>query len=280
MSDQKALFAFLVRNPPNKPIKFENWLYETLQVALGRNNVDAASESQAKAKRYWNAFQKYDQQLRGKGCAGVFDAVDDVSGIFQTPHDSSDTTAWARSERPSVIRWIDTVGDSKFEFLGGALVNFVGATKVWVSPHGRDGGVDFYAIVPPWGSSPIFHWPHKSTRVVGQSKFYGGPVPKDDVKLLITTVSDIRSNTVEMSSKVPDWFRLARGPVVGLALGSSGFQSGAQDRADLHGVLLADNVEIAETIVRSRRYRAARAGGSAVEEILEQSVRDAGWISP
>jgi hypothetical protein len=54
-------------------------------------------------------------------------------------------------------------------------------------------------------------------------------------------------------SQIPTWFHSAKGPIIGLIISHSGFQSGAEDTAKNHGILTADTMDLAEIAARSRR---------------------------
>ena len=50
---------------------------------------------------------------------------------------------------------------------------------------------------------------------------------------------------------MPNWFRGGKGPIIGLYVAHSGFQSGVSNAAAAHSILLADSVDLGEMIALS-----------------------------
>lgn len=242
---------------------------------------DAERAANSRKRRLWTEFAKADDELSKRGCVRIFEGIDERSLIFRSPSLPFDakgsTTRFLYEDRHLVIRWLDNLGNRKFEFLGAALTWFLGARKFEVTAGGNDGGVDFYALVPNWGKTSVIHSPQKYFKVVGQSKYYNGPVGVDPTKLLIKTVEDIRSYTVEMAPRLPTWFVESKGPVVGMIVAPHGFQSGAITKANFNGIMLADNIDVAEAIISSRAYRLKRALKIAPHHVLEAALTTVGW---
>jgi hypothetical protein len=283
MSDQQKLIRHLAKHPVRGPAGFEGWLADAYETALGFDRILAEKNAATRKARLWTEFSKADEELRKRGCLRIFEIVDRQSYVFRTPCLSDDVFTHARrftyEDRHRVVAWIDTLTHRKFEYLGAALAWFLGAEKAAVTSGGNDGGVDFYALMPSWGASGIVHSPQKYLKVVGQSKYYDGTVGVDTAKLLIKTVEDIRSYTVEMAPRLPDWFAESRGPVVGLIVSPFGFQAGAVTKAHWNGVMLADGIDVAEAITASRRYRKERARGSSPIQIMNDGLQAVGFKS-
>ena len=179
-----------------------------------------------------------------------------------------------------MLRWIDGLNDRKFEYLGAAMAVFLGASQYFVTEKKGDGGVDFYALVPNWGASVLLHSPRKYIRMVGQSKYYQDTVQVDQAKLMVKTVEDIRTLTIDMAHRLPTWFVAGKGPIVGVMVAPFGFQSGAVSQAHSNGILLADSVEGAESIILSRRYKRERGLGRKPTDILGAAMLEVGWKEP
>jgi hypothetical protein len=281
ISDQQKLFQYLVRNPEFHPIGFETWVAKAAQIVLSVQASSAETLAIRRKQRLWTEFRKYDQELGKRGCLRIFEVVDEPSMIFCSPKQSRYsevlTSTLLRNDRHRVISWIDTLNDREFEFLGAATAYFLGARQAVVTPRDNDGGVDFYALLPSWGASVVFHSPHKYIKVVGQSKYYTSQASTDVTKLLVKTIDDIRSFTVEMVPRLPDWFKEEKGPVVGIIVAPFGFQSGAVTRAHSNGIMLADSIDVAEAIICSRRYKRRRSAGVDPLTILEDGISAVGW---
>ena len=91
-------------------------------------------------------------------------------------------------------------------------------------------------------------------RVVGQCKKYTSPVQVSAVKEFIETLEDVKHRgEPKIEGQTPSWFHATRGPIVGLFVAHSGFQSGAETKARNHGIIAADSLDLAEIMAASER---------------------------
>jgi hypothetical protein len=268
LPEKQIIFSHLLREEPRVGVLgFQTWLLGASQAALGKTPADAAAFVDARITRLWNDVQRENEVLVRAGLSPVLRVVDEKSRLFEFAAQGK-----LGGDRAAALRWIATIGNAQFEYLGAALAFFCGAPEFAVTKRGGDRGVDFYALVPAWGGSGVFHTPHKHLRVVGQSKYLDGSVQRKDSDALISVLHKIRLKSDNMKDYVPDWFWKARGPVVGIILSQYGFASGTVTECNENGVLLAGSVDIAESIVSSRRFVKSRMAGRSVQEALSEAI--------
>ena len=90
-------------------------------------------------------------------------------------------------------------------------------------------------------------------RIVGQSKKYAGAMGPGEFKEFLTTIHEVKHGGQPKTEKIiPPWFRATYGPIISMVIAHNGFQSGAESRARLHGVITADSVDMAEIVALSR----------------------------
>jgi len=148
---------------------------------------------------------------------------------------------------------IDGLNDREYEALACVSLGLVGASETFLTPPGNEGGVDFFALLPSLGRCHLFAGGHYPLRIIGQSKKYASAVEAGEFKEFLTTIEEVKHGGQSKTEKiVPPWFRAAYGPIVGLVIAHSGFQSGAETRARQHGVITADSLDMAEIVALSR----------------------------
>ena len=125
-------------------------------------------------------------------------------------------------------------------------------------------------------------------RVVGQCKKYTTPVQIGGVKEFVETLQVVKyRGEPKIERLVPPWFHAVRGPIIGLIIAHTNFQSGADTKARNHGIVVADSLDLAEVIALSRHISetltaAARADAcmERVRNILEGSVVSSVYSAP
>lgn len=274
-SEQERLFAYFLRNPPLAATGFEPWLRAAAGAVLGKAGALADSYTQANKARLWTAFSRADAELHSRGRAKPIHVLNEPSRVFRarTIFDAKDPPERAvLQDRPDALQWLDGIDDRDYEFFGAVFVREIGATKVSVSRGSGDRGIDFHALLPLWGPTTITHYPRKVLRVLGQSKMYTSRVQYDKAAYLAETVDLVRKKNPEVYDQVPDWFRVASGPVVGLLVASAGISSGATTVCHDRGVFVADSLDALEEIIRSRRFRLERSSGTSVSKLLDDRL--------
>jgi hypothetical protein len=71
-------------------------------------------------------------------------------------------------------------------------------------------------------------------------------------KELIETIEEVKNQNPSVEHLVPPWFRTASGPVIGWLIAHNGAQSGALTKAQNHGIIISDSIDLAEIAAMSR----------------------------
>jgi len=162
---------------------------------------------------------------------------------------------------------IDSLTDREFEALACVALRLAGASETRLTPPSNEGGVDFFALITSPAHSHLFSGSTHPLRIIGQSKKYSGPVQVGAFKEFLKTIDEVKYGGEPKTERiVPPWFHSVRGPIIGLMIGHTGFQSGAESRARRHGVILADSLDMAEMVAVSRRIPEYMTGAERVAE--------------
>jgi hypothetical protein len=152
-----------------------------------------------------------------------------------------------------ILRTLDAITDREYEALGCVVSEVIGASHVHLTPNGKEGGIDFFALVISPSPCHLLVGTTAPLRIVGQSKKYATAIEDEKVKSFITTLSDVHRLSPTVEPHVPTWFRAAAGPVIGWVMAHHGLQSGAASRARNHGIIYSDSLDVAEILALSRR---------------------------
>lgn len=228
---------------------------------LGMDATAAGDYARKKQKRIWNLITKRIDEENRKGLYPTFKILD-ISTLelsWFPAVESSDSTRIKLKKsklalRGQVLDEIDTLSSRDYEALGCLVCKVAGTNKWFLTPSGNDWGIDFVALVPAFGKAHIFPSLKNEIRVVGQSKKWTSPVPREKIDLLAKTVERIRSRSSRILPSLPDWFVSAEGPLVGCMIGHTGLQGGAWDIARDEGIIGADSRDVAEMICLSNAW--------------------------
>src|SRR5579862_8837546 len=141
-----------------------------------------------------------------------------------------------------------------YEALCCLVLQLLGAQRYHLTPAGDEGGIDFLATVHFFSKSHIFSGLGREVKIVGQSKMYAERVPVGNVDAFITTLENVRKGSDRVRDIIPAWFHDSSGPIIGWIVGHKGFQSGAQNEAKKHGIILSTSRDLAEIISLSSRF--------------------------
>ena len=259
---EKILRAFYRRDFPSGIVEFEQELTTIVQNALGKSAIETHAYVQKNEKRLWNALKQRLDDDRRKGRHPLFQ-VKDYSDrrITWSPHEmmSAGTSAKEKSiglrlrSIPYVLDAIDRLNDRQFEALCCIICEFVGASKIKLTPKGNEGGVDFFALISVHAKCYLFGGNDRPLRIIGQAKMYNDRVSVDKVKQLIQTINEVKEQNPSVERHVPSWFRSASGPVVGWLATHQGVQAGSSTKAKNHGIVVSDSLDMAEIAALSKQ---------------------------
>jgi hypothetical protein len=242
-------------------VRLEEAIAPLASSLLGYDQSAAEAFAKSRERRIWNQVIKIVDEENRKGLYPTFEILDpsrfELSWFAAGKATDSKRVRLMKmrlAHRGEILDVIDGVAAREYEALGCVICRFAGASKWYLTPANSDWGIDFLALVPAFGRSHIFPLRGRQIRVVGQSKKWADPVPREKLELLVNKAEDIRRRNSELLSILPDWFISADGPIVGCMLSHRGAQSGAWDYAQSHGVVIANSRDLAEIVSLSRAW--------------------------
>lgn len=226
---------------------------------LGKSPLEAEAYAEANLNAFWSYVLYMQESEFQRGVSRLFEVVDPMARTLRwcplSPRSQSTParrTARLR-HRPAILNMIDSLNDREYEALACVSLELVGASQIFLTPRGSEGGVDFFALLPTPGPCHLFSGGHHPLRIIGQSKKYKGAIQAGEFKEFLTTIDEVKhGGQPKTEAVVPSWFRAVYGPIVGLMIAHNGFQSGAATRARRHGVVVADSLDLAEIVAVSR----------------------------
>lgn len=266
---------------PSGALRFDDLLLVAARAVLAKSQMQAEAYVQAHASRLWGHLLSRIAIDHDQRRSPLFVVLDEVSRkLAWLPSNPSFADrpkerhkAIRSAARPSVVQAIDLLSDRQYEALGCVACGLIGATRVFLTPPGNEGGIDFFALVDSPARCHLFHGGYRPFRIVGQSKKYGERVSVDRVKELIETIEEVKNLNPRVERLVPTWFRLSQGPVVGWLIAHNGAQTGAWQKARDHGIVICDSIDLAEITVMSRRFYATSSSSEHIA-FLQRGVAE------
>ena len=257
--EKPALLRWLYRSEFADVLPLKEVLQRGAHVVLGKDALAAEAYAESNLNAFWNYLLKEQESDNQRGVSRAFEILDPMARTLRwcplpSPSPSMKARRTARlRHRPAMLSMIDTLNDREYEALACVSLRLVGAIETHLTPPGNEGGVDFFALLPSPGRCHLFSGGHHPLRIVGQSKKYGSALEAGEFKEFLTTMEEVKHGGQPKTEKiVPSWFRAVYGPIIGLVIAHSGFQSGATTRARQHGILTAESLDMAEIVALSK----------------------------
>jgi len=255
--EKPALLDWLYRSEFEDVLPLKEVLQRGARVILGKDGLSAEAYAESNLNAFWNYLLREQESDSQRGVSRVFEIVDPMARTLKwCPLPSHSTLARRAAKlrhRPAILSMIDSLSNREYEALACVSLSLIGASEITLTPPGNEGGVDFFALLPSHGRCHLFSGGHHPIRVVGQSKKYASAMGAGEFKEFLTTMEEVKHGSQAKTNKiVPAWFRAVYGPIVGLVIAHSGFQSGATTRSRQHGILTADSLDMAEIVALSK----------------------------
>lgn len=200
----------------------------------------------------WNKFKQQQEEDLRRNRNPPLCCVDDILYACHLPSQGSlgvpiniDRFTLLKA-RPLIIKLLDEFSSRQYEGAMCMAMLLAGAKKVYLTPDGNEGGVDFFALLEGTTGTHLFGKSTQAIRVVGQTKKYEKRETITRFNCFPTVLNNVQHLVGRVAEVMPSWFRVERGPIVGIYVAHSGFQSGVVDVAARHGIVLADSVDIGE----------------------------------
>lgn len=276
LSETKKILSWLYRIEPFSDLSsFDDLMQLAAAEVLKKQPIESELYLERNIARYWNALLKSQDEDRRLGRTIFLKRQDGAGRRLQWyPHELSANFKMQRraTARPAILRIIDQMSPRDYEALACVTISLAGESRFRLTPRGNEGGADFYVVTQNPGSCHIFFGSHRPLRIIGQTKKYGGPLEISEVRDFITTIEDVKKHSPSTERFVPTWFRSASGPLVGWLVSHNGAQAGALSKAQSHGILTSDSVDIAEACTFSRLL-AANSPNSERAKLLFELVK-------
>ena len=282
MASEKALLLNWVLRQEwdgTRTFAFDSTLERFARSVLAKSAMGAAAYVEANAARRWNGFISQLEQLHKRGIVPLLVELDSVARtgrfVYSDPNsrDVSRERALRSVIRPLFLRAIDALDNREYEALACVIAQYAGADRVYLTPPGNEGGVDFFALIRSPGRTHIFSANSAPIRIIGQCKKYKQSINVDRLRQFRQTISDVCHQSELIEQHVPSWFRSASGPVVGWMIGHSGFQTGALTVAKNHGMVTSDSLDLAELASQCRRFKLCETASEKTNS-LASDVKD------
>lgn len=265
MSEKKKIFDGLFRRDPGSSnVDFRSLLSSLAIGCLAKSALDADTFAQANLTKYWNWLLRDIDAQKARGLLPYYETAGNNTRVLTcacsrlcSSNDAGDRRAGELGlARPHLLRQIDQLTDREYEALACIACDALGAARHHLTPPGNEGGIDFVASLRMTSRSHLFAAPGREIRIVGQCKKYATPVAVDRLDQFIETMHNVRYRSERVRPHLPAWFESGRGPIVGWIISHSGYQSGAADEAQKHGIILSDSLDIAEVLALSELFHA------------------------
>jgi len=257
--EKPRVWRWLLRQDLSGVFSCSSLLKDAAEKCLLKDPISASGYTQANVNAVWNYVMMQHEEHMARGLSPSFAVYSESSKNWLLYPIAPKLTGAARRRalriraRPSFLRMIDTLTDREYEALSCILLEALGCIHVQLTRRGSEGGIDAFGLMVKANTSHLIASNRQPIRIVVQAKKYRRPMPADKMKEFLQTLNEVRhGGQTKTEAVTPPWFREARGPMIGLVLSHSGYQSGAESRGRSHGVLMADSVDAAEILAASR----------------------------
>ena len=201
-------------------------------------------------KSLYNGLLQRQEEIAKSGGLRSFDIASSAQlRLLWINSSTSDRRHWHKLVlRSCVARWLHGLDDRSYEFASGLAMQVLGAELVHITPRGKDYGIDFLALVPAYTRSGVFMSGTKGIRIVGQSKKFNSPVPREKIQAFDSCLTDIRHDAFHMTTMLPTWFRSSASRIVSCFIAHAGLQSGGMRMSQKLGYVVLDTMALAEII--------------------------------
>jgi hypothetical protein len=134
-------------------LSFKKLLVEAVGRALELNSDDAEAYAEANTNACWNYVFKYEGTNRKRGLSAIFSALNVSDKLLEwCPQEGQGKRSDPRKHallkhRPAMLRALDILSEREYEMVGCVASELIGATHVHLTPRGKEGGVDFFALI-------------------------------------------------------------------------------------------------------------------------------------
>lgn len=172
---------------------------------------------------------------------------------FKSAKEESANLAQKMELRDEILNTMRIMHWRKFEVLCVHVLDLIGAHSTLAQGR-RDGGVDFYGLLPLTSGLPsrTDFFGGVNVRVAGQAKRRKIPhkVTANEIKVFAEDVKDLESERGRIAKIAPSSFLEDKGPILPIFATTTDFERGARKKASRKGIVLRNGYQLVETILR------------------------------
>lgn len=225
-----------------------------------------------KVRQLWNYYCKEHNEDVKNGIVPLFTIENEYDKIVHWIGDTSEygTRREQYLVRPDLYKFFDKLDDRQYEIMACVICELLGADRIYLTPKGNEGGIDFLARIPFSNKAHFLFGIKGPIRIVGQCKKYTSKDNVGHMKEFVQTLGSVYNKSFRAGEILPDWFKIERGTIIGWHISNLGHQSGALDIAKNYGILVSDSKQLIDIICRSKVVRNQKNVISFLEERLTE----------
>lgn len=208
-----------------------------------------------KVKRLWNKYSRIHCEDNKNGVVTLFSIVNEYEKTLRWIGDTENYGTRRENYfiRPDLYKYFDCLDDRQYEIMACVICEFLGADKIFLTPKGNEGGIDFLAKIPFSYKSHFLFGIKGPIRIVGQCKKYSSKDSVGHMKEFVQTLNNVYNHSYRAGEILPDWFKTEKGHIVGWHISNLGHQAGALDIAKNYGILVSDTKQLIDIICRTKK---------------------------
>lgn len=241
----------------DKEYYFEEIIKDAILKELTKDMGTAETIAASRLNRLWNQYKREHEKDINNGIVPLFSITNEYDKKVRWIGNTLISKVQRQNYkiRPDLYKYLDSLNDREYELLLCVICELLGADKIYLTPKGNEGGIDFIARIPFSINSHFLFGIKGPIRIIGQCKQYSSKDNVGHMKEFITTINNVYNRSYRVGEILPDWFKIENGDIIGWHISNCGHQSGALDFAKNYGILVSDSKQLIEIICTAKRIR-------------------------
>lgn len=241
----------------DKEYYFEEIIKDAILKELTKDMGTAEAIAASRLNRLWNQYKREHEKDINNGIVPLFSITNEYDKKVRWIGNTLISKVQRQNYkiRPDLYKYLDSLNDREYELLLYVICELLGADKIYLTPKGNEGGIDFIARIPFSINSHFLFGIKGPIRIIGQCKQYSSKDNVGHMKEFITTMNNVYNRSYRVGEILPDWFKIENGDIIGWHISNCGHQSGALDFAKNYGILVSDSKQLIEIICTAKRIR-------------------------
>lgn len=241
----------------DKEYYFEEIIKDAILKELTKDMGTAEAIAASRLNRLWNQYKREHEKDINNGIVPLFSITNEYDKKVRWIGNTLISKVQRQNYkiRPDLYKYLDSLNDREYELLLCVICELLGADKIYLTPKGNEGGIDFIARIPFSINSHFLFGIKGPIRIIGQCKQYSSKDNVGHMKEFITTMNNVYNRSYRVGEILPDWFKIENGDIIGWHISNCGHQSGALDFAKNYGILVSDSKQLIEIICTAKKIR-------------------------